>query len=375
MVGIAIDTIVVSSRIMKKPRHSAPSAAHGLACLAFIVVFPGDEAQVALVVVVLERDPPGAQVVEEPFGPLELELPVVALVAPVEPVDLRRAVPGEVVEHGLVGGDAGAQPRDAVLELEQGRLLAQLVDDGEPGQVGGELLDDVAQQFAAALAELVQPGLGHAVDGPLGPPAVALRVDDLDETAAVQAFHGVVERSRLHVDPGVDVPLAHELGHLVRVHGFLVEQLQHGEAERGQLGRGHDRWSLRMTPGCLFHVDYTAQTSARSTATSVTLRTRCESREGHLQGSKIPEGAPHGFSQNGQSAFRPASSRGIIRNPWSVRPPNVCRCAVPDGAWPYRSPARFHVYSGTCAGSACPTSPKPACSSVRMTTRSCFAKC
>ena len=28
--GVATDTIVVSTRIMKKPRHSAVSAAHGL---------------------------------------------------------------------------------------------------------------------------------------------------------------------------------------------------------------------------------------------------------------------------------------------------------------------------------------------------------
>src|SRR3954454_6510457 len=100
MVGIAIDTIVVSSRIMKKPRHSAPSAAHGLACLAFIVVFPGDEAQVAVFVVVLERAPPGAQLFEEPLGPLELELALVALVLPVQPVDRRSPVLGEVVEDG-----------------------------------------------------------------------------------------------------------------------------------------------------------------------------------------------------------------------------------------------------------------------------------
>lgn len=47
--GMATATIVVSTRIMKKPRHRAHSAGHGRACVPFIGAFlervsgcPGD---------------------------------------------------------------------------------------------------------------------------------------------------------------------------------------------------------------------------------------------------------------------------------------------------------------------------------------------
>src|SRR6266496_1829898 len=116
MVGIAIETIVVSSRIMKKPRHSAPSAAHGLACLAFIVCFL-DEAQWG-VSVILEGDSAGTEVFEEPLGPVELEDTAVVGVAPVEPVDRRCPVVGQALQHDPVRGDGRAQPRDPVLQLD-----------------------------------------------------------------------------------------------------------------------------------------------------------------------------------------------------------------------------------------------------------------
>src|SRR4051812_12623949 len=79
IVGIAMVTIVVSSRIMKNPMHSAISAAHGLT--RFAIVFPhvvvhngqvGFRAAGRLVV--RPRDPAGLEVPEQPFGPGQLRL-------------------------------------------------------------------------------------------------------------------------------------------------------------------------------------------------------------------------------------------------------------------------------------------------------------
>jgi hypothetical protein len=86
--GIAMETIVVSSRIMKKPMHSAERAAHGLACLAIFGVLR-DKVQVRTgSLIPNEWDSAGFEVGNQLVGPFELESPPRGRVSPVEPVDL-----------------------------------------------------------------------------------------------------------------------------------------------------------------------------------------------------------------------------------------------------------------------------------------------
>src|SRR5690348_3869832 len=74
--GIAMVTIVVSSRIMKNPMHSAMSAAHGLTRLV-IVSFPLVVHNRQIGRRVRPRDPAGLQALDQPLGPVQLGLALV----------------------------------------------------------------------------------------------------------------------------------------------------------------------------------------------------------------------------------------------------------------------------------------------------------
>src|SRR4051812_1747886 len=91
MAGIAMDTIVVSSRIMKNPMHSATSAAHGLTCLVTGIPLGVHNGQSGRRDRLAGRpvDPPRLEVVDQLLGPVQFGLALVVHVRVVDPVHLR----------------------------------------------------------------------------------------------------------------------------------------------------------------------------------------------------------------------------------------------------------------------------------------------
>src|ERR1044072_7865528 len=92
MDGIAMDTIVVSSRIMKNPMHSATSAAHGLTCLVTILPLYVHNGQLGRRDRLPGRppDPPRLEIVDQLLGPVQFGLTLVVDVRVVDPVHLRQ---------------------------------------------------------------------------------------------------------------------------------------------------------------------------------------------------------------------------------------------------------------------------------------------
>src|SRR5207302_7633991 len=107
---MAMDTMVVSSRIMKNPMHSAESAAQGLARQAIGVLLALEQGQLGKVsglVAVRPGNPAGFQVGDELFGPVQFGLSLVVGEGVVGPVQVRQVLGQDLVDEYLVGGDAG----------------------------------------------------------------------------------------------------------------------------------------------------------------------------------------------------------------------------------------------------------------------------
>src|SRR6266498_289535 len=83
--GIAMVTIVVSSRIMKNPTHKAASAAHGLTCLA-ISCSPAAVHNRQTRRDVRPENPPGFKILDQPLRPVQFGLTLVMHVRLVDPV-------------------------------------------------------------------------------------------------------------------------------------------------------------------------------------------------------------------------------------------------------------------------------------------------
>src|SRR6476469_3793819 len=333
IVGTAMVTIVVSSRIMKNPIHNAVSAAHwltGLALTGLVIVSPRavvHDGQVwcgrLVRFVVRPWDPAGLQVLDQPFGPGQLGLALVVHERELDPVHVGQ-LPGEpVIDDDLVAGDPRTQVEHAQPELLQHVGLVELVRRRQRHGVLRVLLGGDGEHRSRVLDERVPARLGQRVDRPLRPATLPLRADDLAGSLALQPFYGAVERPGPQLDPLVDPPVAHDLGHLVRMHVPLVEQLENSHRQRGQWRRGLDHdYSLPRSPCRLFRVDYTtrivpcrAEVGAARLVDSTRLRASLELRQRRFDsfadwysetlscfGQKLADFAPKSFSNSERSA-------------------------------------------------------------------------
>src|SRR5436190_1624683 len=193
----------------------------------------------------------------------------------------------------------GVEHRDLVLHLDQrqaGHALSQqlienylkLADDriehfGSFAQVRGRLLGGevvhehqarsevrvflarLAQELAERRGQNLATAVGELVDRSLRPLTLLLALDREDPAVALQHLDRVVERAEVQADELVVMTGAHLGGHLVGMHGLLVQQLKDREGEwRQELGLELGLWHI---PNGVYDFGYTLP-STRSRASS-----------------------------------------------------------------------------------------------------------
>src|SRR4029077_4413061 len=227
--GIATFTIVVSSRIMKKPVVKTSKTSQGLvrACAMSPPqpLMAGIDSDLPLQLSVIDFFCDLAHPIA--FRPDHRDL-----VLELDQHQSRVAAGQQLIEDVGKLCDHRLKGLCALLEKLRGGGGFQVVHEHEPrGEVGvlpARLCDDLGHDLQEDGASRV----GEAVDRALGPVPFLFLLGRHDPSVPLERVHGVIERAEVQADELVVMALAHRRRELVRMHRPLAQQLEDGKAER-----------------------------------------------------------------------------------------------------------------------------------------------
>ncbi len=129
-------------------------------------------------------------------------------------------------------GDLAVQLLDAGLEQGDHLVRGQHGHDRQSGDEAVVFGLRCGDQFTGPVLGLGATGFGELVDDALGPGAVALAADDLDEAVLLQVLHHRVERAPLDVHVALFAAFTQYRRDLVTVHRALEQRRQYREGQQ-----------------------------------------------------------------------------------------------------------------------------------------------